>query len=387
MKILLALSLCFAMLLALSVPFSVGALTDGGTLNLDGSNSEVAFVVDESKPRQNFTAEWSYAVVLRELGLFRGVSETNFDLERAPSRLEALVMLIRVYGKENEALETKPAHPFTDVPEWASPYIGYAYAQGWTKGSSATTFGMGDASCATYLTFMLRSLGYSDADGDFAWDAPFDLAKTVGILNGEVYTKNFLRADLVTVSLYALRANLKGSTQTLADKLMAAGVFAKETYDKYMDFTKVDITCTFDAASNGGLDIRTVISVMQALDPRHTYRVVDDSHYTITITELERLANLAGTTSAVLTEQLKETFAELIPEFSSVFVKLEISEDYKTATLTVNKAAYLASPAAAYALPLSMETMLEEMQSFALLPVAERSVTVRVVSETGEQLN
>ena len=42
---------------------------------------------------------------LKELGLFRAVSDTDFDLDRAPSRLEALVMLIRILGDEEGWVE------------------------------------------------------------------------------------------------------------------------------------------------------------------------------------------------------------------------------------------------------------------------------------------
>ncbi|MBQ2547019.1 MAG: hypothetical protein II557_12080, partial [Clostridia bacterium] len=38
------------------------------------------------------------ARALKTLGLFRGVSDTDFDLDRAPTRAEALVILIRVLG-------------------------------------------------------------------------------------------------------------------------------------------------------------------------------------------------------------------------------------------------------------------------------------------------
>ena len=39
------------------------------------------------------------AAELKELGLFRGVSDTDFDLNREPTRVEALVMLIRTLGE------------------------------------------------------------------------------------------------------------------------------------------------------------------------------------------------------------------------------------------------------------------------------------------------
>lgn len=172
------------------------------------------------------------ATALKQLGLFQGVSETDFALGRAPSRVEALVMLIRTLGKAAEAEQNGGKHPFTDVPAWAEKYIGYAYEKGLTKGSSATTYGAGDANADMYLTFMLRALGYSDTAGDFTYDAPEVLAKAAGILLEGVDTEKFLRADVVLVSWAALEAEVKGGGKTLAEKLISEKVFTADDYAK-----------------------------------------------------------------------------------------------------------------------------------------------------------
>ena len=173
---------------------------------------------------------------LRTLGLFLGVSETDFGLGRPPTRTEALIMLIRVLGKESEALNGDYEHPFTDVAVWADKYVGYAYVNKLTNGVSATAFGTGDATAAMYLTFVLRALGYSDTDGsDFTWNNPFALGKTVGILPDCVDTSSFWRSDVVIVSYASLAAKLKNSTQTLADKLIGAGVFSRSLFDSTYD--------------------------------------------------------------------------------------------------------------------------------------------------------
>jgi len=182
---------------------------------------------------RDFTEATESAEKLKALGLFKGVSDTDFALERAPSRVEALVMLIRILGKEADALKAGKTHPFTDVPQWADAYVSYAYTNGLTNGISATLFGTSDASAATYLTFVLRALGYSDTNGkDFTWDKPFDLAKSTGILTEGVDTDNFLRADVAIVSKNALTAKISGTETTLAQKLIADGAIGKAAYDK-----------------------------------------------------------------------------------------------------------------------------------------------------------
>jgi len=178
--------------------------------------------------------ETELAEDLKALGLFRGVSDTDFALSRAPTRAEALVMLVRILGKENEALSRGGKHPFLDVPSWADKYVGYAYESKLTNGVSATKFGSDrEASASMYITFVLRALGYSDQNGDFTWDNPFALARDVGILGGNPDVLKFLRGDVVLISYAALEAEVKGTGKTLAEKLIDAKVFTKAQYEKY----------------------------------------------------------------------------------------------------------------------------------------------------------
>lgn len=181
------------------------------------------------------SVENTQAQALKALGLFYGVSDTDFDLDRAPSRVETLVLLVRLLGGETAAAAGKLTHPFVDVPKWADGYVAYAYQNQLTHGVSATEFGGGSAPGYLYLTFVLRALGYSDAEGDFAWDDPYALARTVGILDDGVDTNDFLRADAVRISYAALGAALKGSEMTLADKLISLGAISAETYHAYFD--------------------------------------------------------------------------------------------------------------------------------------------------------
>ena len=177
-------------------------------------------------------SEKAMADDLKALGLFKGASDTDYALDRAPTRTEAVVMLLRILGKENEVLTAGYSHPFTDVPEWADPYIGYAYTTGLSQGVSETEFGSGNASAAMYLTLVLRSLGYSDTNGeDFTWDNPYTLSEELGILQERVDTENFLRGDVVTVSHAALSAKFKNTEETLSEHLIADEIFTQETFN------------------------------------------------------------------------------------------------------------------------------------------------------------
>lgn len=185
---------------------------------------------------RNLTFELELALNLKELGLFKGVGEnengeTVFELEKKMNRVEALVMLVRAFGKESEAEKYAKTHPFTDVPAWADGYVSYAYDKRITKGVSSNLFGAeSDTSLEMYLTFMLRALGYNEGKGkDFVWTEPWTLATVSGILPIQVQS-DFLRGDAVTVTTAALYSDLKNSKTKLYEKLVLDGVFSIDQF-------------------------------------------------------------------------------------------------------------------------------------------------------------
>jgi len=158
---------------------------------------------------------------LYELGLFSGTgTDANgnpiFDLDRAPTRHEAITMLVRLLGKTSEAESGTWDIPFVDVAEWAKPYVGYAYMNGLVSGTSATTFGGSDTvSASQYLTFVLRALGY-ESGVDFQWDKAWELSDKIGLTDGRynASTENFTRGDVTIISYCSLNISSKKQEQT-----------------------------------------------------------------------------------------------------------------------------------------------------------------------------
>ena len=73
------------------------------------------------KPDRNAMAE-----ELQSLSLFRGKGSgigSGYELEKAPTRAEALIMLIRMLGEEKAALACTASQPFIDVPDWCAPLL------------------------------------------------------------------------------------------------------------------------------------------------------------------------------------------------------------------------------------------------------------------------
>ena len=193
----------------------------------------------------------AHADALYSLGLFKGTGidaagRPKYELSRIPNREEAVTMLVRLLGKEHEALAGEWETPFTDVSDWAKPYVGYAYANKLTSGTSATTFG-GDTPVAAnqYITFVLRALGYSSGS-DFRWDAPWELANRLGLCEDGEYNETnndkFKRANVVAVSYEALEIPHKTTGECIAQRIYEAVTASEESY---LDFYELmDEACT-----------------------------------------------------------------------------------------------------------------------------------------------
>ena len=168
------------------------------------------------------------ADILYAENLFKGTGMTERDepiyqLYGSVTRAQAITMLVRILGKESEALANQERYetPFTDVPAWAAPYVGYAYENRLTSGTSATTFSPDLSIPANqFLTFCLRALGYS-SESDFTYADPYAFAQSVGFMTAMEYAEKpaFNRGDMVLLSCDALLCNRKDSKKTLGTTL------------------------------------------------------------------------------------------------------------------------------------------------------------------------
>ncbi len=144
---------------------------------------------------------WYYGPVTQavSLGLFNGVSETEFEPNSPTTRAMVVTVLHRLAG--TAAASTKA--PFTDMEEgrWYVPAVNWAYEKKIVNGISETIFGVNDKITREQLTAMLfryaGSSGYdtsarsdlaafSDASklSNYAVD-PMKWAVAAGIVNGD----------------------------------------------------------------------------------------------------------------------------------------------------------------------------------------------------------
>ena len=190
------------------------------------------------------------ANALHTLGLFNGTgTDANgnpiYDLDRAPTREEAITMLIRLMGKESDAKGYNWEMPFTDVSGWAKPYVGAAYYWGLTSGTSETTFGgKQKVSAMQYLTFVLRALDYEDGT-DFQWDKAWELSDKIALTSGQ-YTsdRSITRGDVAIISLKALSISNKYNW-TLLEQLLNEEIISQKMVKK----SGIDIIPDFNSSS------------------------------------------------------------------------------------------------------------------------------------------
>ncbi len=183
--------------------------------------------------RSSATDYGSLAEALQTMGLFRGTG-SSFVLERSTTRIEGLVMFLRLLGLEDEALACKKSLPFTDIAAdyWARPYIAYAYAEGLTTGTGNGKFSP-DApiTAQQYLTFLLRALHHKEGS-DFTYDTAMKSAETLGLFSAHELShlsqETLTRGRMVYLSYYALFCAEQTENTLLLELLVKNGAITEE---------------------------------------------------------------------------------------------------------------------------------------------------------------
>ena len=197
---------------------------------------------------------------LSAIGMFRGTAN-GFELDRAPTRSEAAIMLVRLYGAEEKAKAAYDAgeikHPFTDVSEFTSPYVAWLYTNGITNGTSAITFGSAKkCSAQNYVAFLLRALGYKDGT-DFQYADALTFAKEKGFYDAVMFPGEFLRDDLAALTYQALAADMADGKTYLLDSLVRSGAIdktaAKPMTDKITAYRAM--TSAMDTMDENAMDV------------------------------------------------------------------------------------------------------------------------------------
>ncbi|MGE4549188.1 MAG: S-layer homology domain-containing protein, partial [Intestinibacillus sp.] len=172
------------------------------------------------------------ADMLHALGLLQGKAEGDFALYDPMTRAEAATLLVRFLGGETAAEAESCQTPFTDVSGWAAPYIGWLYAQGLTKGVSATRYDPdAKVTAEQFSLFLSRAVCGGDSLADTA------LTKSErewidGYMgdDGQFWSGNgFVRMTAMGMMTRALIMK-DAAGYTLAQKLVDTGAFTAEDF-------------------------------------------------------------------------------------------------------------------------------------------------------------
>ncbi|NLV16402.1 MAG: S-layer homology domain-containing protein [Syntrophomonadaceae bacterium] len=216
----LAVAMCF--LAADAVP--VNALVPG---NINASSSKI--ITDGI----NNVAE-EQAEMLKGLGLFFG-TDHGFDLHRKLTRAEAAVLIVRFLGEEKKALEQNSKHPFTDVPAWASPYVGWLYQNKITNGVGTKLYGSAQDVTYEHFAVMLSRISIGSDDFISSGVGTEEERRFIDRENQDPPGTDFFRADAVSMLTRFMRCTyLKDQNEpiTVAQLLLKKGVFTAEQFVK-----------------------------------------------------------------------------------------------------------------------------------------------------------
>jgi len=206
------------------------------------------------------------ADALHALGLFQGKGEKedgspDYALSDPAARSEAATMLIRLLGRESKALAQFSAGnltcPFTDVARWARAGVAWLYEAGYVNGVAEGLYdGGGTVTARQFSAMVLRSLGYSEQNGDYTYAGALDFAVSLGLLTADqraLWQDSFLRGGMVELCYNALFLPLRDSSLTLLEKLTNDGVF-KASYDTSVaEATPLSLSLKYSGGGNTGI--------------------------------------------------------------------------------------------------------------------------------------
>ena len=172
--------------------------------------------------------------VLQAVGVMIGDEDGNFNPDENVTRNEMAVIMSNLLALNVDNF-TSSSIPFTDVPDWAAPYVAACYADGITTGTSATTYGGSDTVTAAQAgLMMLKALGYFQYSSDFGSDwqlAAVRQASSIDLYDGidAGASSAMTRNEVAQLALNALEATMvepssDGSTIVVGDITVSSNV-------------------------------------------------------------------------------------------------------------------------------------------------------------------
>ncbi|EGJ46016.1 hypothetical protein HMPREF0866_02170 [Ruminococcaceae bacterium D16] len=189
--------------------------------------------------------------VLKAVGVMTGDENGNFNPDKLVTRAEMAVVMANLLDLKVEDFKGAKI-PFTDVPEWAVPYVAACYADGITAGISATQYGSNDSvTTAQAALMMMKALGYFQLDKDFGSDwqvATVKQGSKIDIFNGisAGASAAMTRNDVAQLALNTLKATMVETDGSNTTVTLPGGIVIDTGDTKYVEVTSANTT-TYNA--------------------------------------------------------------------------------------------------------------------------------------------
>ena len=189
--------------------------------------------------------------VLNTVGVMVGDQNGNFNPSAPVTREEMAVIMCRLL--DYTVSTYKGTTKFTDVSEWALPYVEACYTNGIIAGYSETQFGGKDTVTTGQAALMImKALGYFQEAGDFGTDWLVETVKVgsqIQVFNGVVNGANeaLTRNDVAQLVLNALKSEC---VQIGSHDLVSDGKGGFTTKANYVARTAPAATAKYAAVDN-----------------------------------------------------------------------------------------------------------------------------------------
>ena len=180
--------------------------------------------------------------VLKAVGVMTGDENGNFNPNKQVTRAEMAVVMANLLDLKVEDFKGASL-PFTDVPEWAVPYVAACYADGITAGISATEYGSNNSvTTAQAALMMMKALGYFQLSKDFGSDwmvATVKQGSKIELFDGitagasDAMTRN----DVAQLTLNTLESTMVETDGTNTTITLPGGITIDSGDTKYEDRT------------------------------------------------------------------------------------------------------------------------------------------------------
>ena len=240
--------------------------------------------------------------VLKTVGIMVGDENGKFNPEAKVTRNEMAVVMCNLL--DYTVASYKGTSPFTDVPEWAEPYVAACYTNGITSGYDAKTYGGNDSVTTGQAALMvMKALGYFQYQSDFGADwqlstvaqgNKIDLFDDVDSGVKEAMTRNDV-AQLVLNALEAgtVEAEKNGQDINVGDITITSGVSYKYVTSG-KDYAKA-INDTLATNNDGSYSTGSIVELGEKLYQGDLTKASEEDDFGRPATKWEYQAKEIGT--------------------------------------------------------------------------------------------